>query len=506
MATSHAGRRPGGPDPARDGSDEITIIGGGPAGLTAAYELLRHGLRSTVLEGAIRDVGGLARTVERNGYRFDIGPHRFFSKNREIEDLWTAILGGDMLSCSRLTRIRYRNRFIPYPLKPASAVLSLGPLEAARCLLSYARARVHPIADPETFEEWVTNEFGSRLFSVFFKTYTEKVWGVSTRDLSADWAQQRIKRFNLGAAIKSALLPTSRDAEVITTLIDEFRYPRLGPGQLWERMAHLIVEGGSHVILDRTVVGVLHGSGYVRGLLASDSSGAVHEVRCTKCISSMPLRDLIRCLRPAPPDDVLRAAEALQYRDLLLVGVVINRPDLFADNWIYIHDPGIRVGRIQNLKNWSPEMVPDPRTTSLILEYFCSKQDDLWRAPDAELVALAGSELAALGICDSSDVAWGTVIRESKAYPVYDHTYRSHLATIRQFLAHSLKNLHVVGRNGMHHYNNQDHSMMTALLVARNIATGSCHDPWLVNNDAEYHEEMRVGGELGSGRAAPIVG
>jgi len=486
--------------------DDVVILGAGPAGLTAAWELRKHDVPTKVLEKDPKYVGGLARTVEHNGYRFDIGGHRFFSKNQEIEDTWTEILGDELLARGRLSRIFYRGRFFAYPLKAFNALWNLGPIETARCLSSYAYARLRPIPNPRSLEDWVRNQFGWRLYSIFFKTYTEKVWGISTKELSADWAAQRIKSLDLGVAIRSALMPsrrTSKKGEIVTTLIDKFRYPRLGPGQMWEKAAASLAEARQPVLMGRSLLGVEHSGGRVRSVITRDEAGRVEEHKGSHFISSIPIRELVGLLDPAAPDDVRAAASALSYRDFITVALMIDRADVFPDNWIYIHDPSVKVGRIQNFKNWSPDMVPDQAKTCLGLEYFCFEGDGLWTMADADLIELAAAELARLGISQRDQVFDGVVVRQQKAYPVYDDVYQQRVAVIRDYLAAKLPNLHLVGRNGMHKYNNQDHSMMTALLVARKIATGSGLDPWKVNADAVYHEDVRVGDKDLSGRQVP---
>jgi protoporphyrinogen oxidase len=484
----------------------VVIMGAGPAGLTAAYELFKHDVPVTILEKDPTQVGGLARTVQHRGYRFDIGGHRFFSKNQEVEDLWTEILGEEMLNRGRLSRIYYRGRYFAYPLKAFNALWSLGPIETVRCLASYARARLQPIKDPRTFEDWVRNQFGWRLFSIFFKTYTEKVWGISTKELSADWAAQRIKSLDMWLVIRSALLPRRRPTnrgEVVTTLIDRFRYPRFGPGQMWERVAEISREKGSPVLFGRSIDRINHDGGRVRSVVTRMDTGKLEEHGGTDFVSSIPIRELISRLEPPAPEPVRSAADRLSYRDFISVALMIDRAEVFPDNWIYIHDPSVRVGRIQNFKNWSPDMVPDKSKTCLGLEYFCFEGDGLWTSDDGALVELAGKELAHLGICPPELVFDGVVVRQQKAYPVYDDAYQSNVDIIRNYLQSQLPNLHLVGRNGMHKYNNQDHSMMTALLVARNIATGSAFDPWNVNADAVYHEDIRVGERDLSGRQVP---
>ena len=491
---------------AEGGRRRVVIMGAGPAGLTAAYELFKHDVPVTILEKDPDQVGGLARTVEHKGYRFDIGGHRFFSKNQEVEDLWTEILGDEMLNRGRLSRIYYRGRFFAYPIKAANALWNLGPLEAARCMASYAWARMRPVKDPKSLEDWVRNQFGWRLFSIFFKTYTEKVWGISTKELSADWAAQRIKSLDLWLVIRSALLPrraAKNRGEVVTTLIDKFRYPRLGPGQMWERVAEISRKKGAPVLHGRSIERVNHDGGIVTSVVTRTSLGDLDEHGGTDFVSSIPIRELIARLDPPAPDVVRRAAESLGYRDFISVAVMINRADVFPDNWIYIHDPSVKVGRIQNFKNWSPDMVPDQSKTCLGLEYFCFEGDGLWSSDDSVLVELAGKELAQLGICTLDEIFDGVVVRQQKAYPVYDDAYQAHVDVIRDYLQSHLPNLHLAGRNGMHKYNNQDHSMMTALLVARNIANGSTLDPWKVNADAVYHEDIRVGEHDTTGRQVP---
>ncbi len=486
-------------------TSHVVVIGGGPAGLTAAYELNKHGIPFTVLEADPRYVGGISKTVEYRGYRFDIGGHRFFSKNQEVEDLWTEILGGEMLTCRRLSRIYYRGKYFDYPLKALNALFNLGPIETVRCLASYAWARFHPVKEPRTLEDWVSNQFGRRLFEIFFKTYTEKVWGISTRELSADWAAQRIKGLNLMEAIKSALLPKPKRTnrgQVVKTLIDQFRYPKLGPGQLWERVAEILAGSGHPVRMGYRAERIRHAGGRVTSVVAVDQDGERHVFAGSDFVSTLPVRELVMKLDPPAPPEIVRAAEQLDYRDFLTVALMIDHADIFPDNWIYIHEPGVKVGRLQNFKNWSPYMVPDQSKTCIGLEYFCFEGDGLWTMPDEELIKLAAREMAQLGMCREEEVFDGCVIRQKKAYPVYDDDYQTHLGTIRDWLEESLPNLFLCGRNGMHKYNNQDHSMMTALLVARRIAGVSDLDPWNVNADAEYHEEVRHQ-EDRSGRQVP---
>src|SRR4051794_98275 len=483
---------------------ETVIAGGGPAGLTGAYELSKHGRACVVLEADPRLVGGISRTDEYKGFRFDIGGHRFFSKSSEIRDLWSEILGDNFITRSRLSRIYYNRRFFHYPLKPVDALWKLGPWRSARILLSYFKARVRPIRPERTFEDWVVNRFGRELFETFFKSYTEKLWGMPTSTISADWAAQRIKGLNLTQAVLSALLGGrgSRKGEVIKTLIDEFQYPKLGPGQMWERARDRIREQGGVVRMGQKVVRVEHDGSAVAAFLAQDSEGRKTRYLGRHFLSTMPVRELIEAMDPQPPADVLAAAKALNYRDFLTVVLIVDRAETFPDTWIYVHEPDVMVGRVQNFKNWSPDLVPDPSKSSLGLEYFCFEGDDLWTRSDADLIALGRREIDAIGLVAAGDIIDGCVVRMPKAYPVYDDVYQDHLAVIRGWLK-DLTNLELAGRNGMHKYNNQDHSMMTAVLVARNILGQGQYDPWKVNTDAEYHEEDAERGAAETGRAVP---
>jgi len=473
------------------------IIGGGPAGLTAAYELQKLGLRSLVVE-ADALVGGISRTDVYKGNRFDIGGHRFFTKVEVVQQIWQEIIGDEFLVRPRLSRIFYEDKFFDYPFRPMNAMLGLGPIEAVRIGLSYVKAQLFPEPDERNFEQWVVNRFGRRLFEIFFKTYTEKVWGMPCTEIGADWAAQRIKNLDLAAALRNALLGSSRrKGEVITTLIDQFHYPRLGPGMMWERCREILEKGGTEVCLRTRVVKLRHDGARVTAAVLRDAQGAERELAADEVVSSMPIRELIHALDPAPPEAVRAAADKLRYRDFLTVGLVVDRAELFPDNWIYIHSPKVKMGRIQNFKNWSPEMVADPAQSFLGLEYFVNEGDELWSAPDAELVELGRRECELLGLVRPGEVVDGCVIRMPKAYPVYDGEYQGALATIRGWLA-SLSNLQLVGRNGQHRYNNQDHSMLTAVYAARNIA-GAAHDVWDVNVDDEYHEEVRETGAKPAG-------
>jgi protoporphyrinogen oxidase len=469
------------------------IVGAGPAGLTAAYELSKRGQTVVVLESDPEYVGGLARTVRYRGYRFDIGGHRFFSKSQEIEDLWKEILGPDLLERPRSSKIYYRGRSYSYPLRPLEALTQLGFVESVLCVVSFLRARVAPTANPKSYEDWVVNQFGRRLYKIFFKTYTEKIWGMSCREISADWAAQRIQGLSLGTAIKDALLPKARRRKrsaMIKSLIDRFHYPRLGPGMMWETCAEKVRQMGSQVLLGRTVERCrFQGVDGSWTIWARTTDGALEKYTGDHLLSSMPIRELVRMIEPELPEAARRSAAALRYRDFITVGLILRETNRLKDNWIYIHDPGVKVGRVQNYKAWSPEMVADPKYCCYGLEYFCFKGDGLWNRRDQELIALAKQELETLQLAESADVVDGCVMRQPKAYPVYDEMHKQHVHVVREALEKKVRNIHLVGRNGMHKYNNQDHAMMTGLLSARNIlAAEKKYDVWAVNDDASYHE------------------
>jgi protoporphyrinogen oxidase len=467
----------------------VVIIGAGPAGLTAGYLLSKEGVRTTILE-ADDIVGGLSRTVRYNDFRFDIGGHRFFTKIQPVQALWEEILGDELISVPRLSRIYYDGNFFDYPLKPANALKGLGLINALMIAASFVRWRCRPYPVEENFEQWVTNRFGKRLFEIFFKTYTEKVWGVPCTEIRAEWAAQRIQNLSLEKAIFAAVSLNKRST-AIKTLINEFQYPRLGPGQMWERCRDRILQMGNRVLLRHRVAAIETRDGRVVAVRARTPHGE-RRLQADHVISSAALRSLVRALDPPAPSAVTAAADGLRYRDFVTVSLIIGREELFQDNWIYIHSPGVKVGRIQNFNNWSKALVPLPGKTCLGLEYFCFKGDGLWESPDRQLIEQAAKELEQLGLASASEVEDGTVIRMPKAYPIYDSLYRGHLDTVRGFID-PISNLHTIGRNGMHKYNNQDHSMLTAMMTLWNMR-GASHDVWAVNTDFDYHEEQKIEG------------
>ncbi len=467
--------------------DHVVVIGAGPAGLTAAYLLSKQGYRTTVLE-ADDIVGGISQTAQYKGYRFDIGGHRFFTKVQPVQDLWEELLGPEFISVPRLSRIHYNGKYFNYPLKAANALKGLGPFKAVRILWSYLQAALYPSPVEENFEQWVSNRFGRQLYEIFFKTYTEKVWGIPCTEIRAEWAAQRIQGLSLARAIASAAAMNRRSTK-IKSLIDEFRYPRLGPGQMWEAARDRVRELGNQVLMQHRAVAIEHCGNRVSAVRARSADGELR-IAADHVISTMPVRSLVRALEPAVPPEIREAAEGLRYRDFLVVALILDRDDLFPDNWIYIHTPGVKVGRIQNFNNWSRAMVPDAGRTCLGMEYFCFEGDTLWASSDSELIELASRELGELELARGARIVDGTVVRMPKAYPIYDSVYRQCLDRVRECID-PIGNLHTVGRNGMHKYNNQDHSMLTAMMAVWNMQ-GAEHDIWSVNTDFEYHEEQRL--------------
>jgi len=480
----------------------VVVIGAGPAGLTAAYQLGKMRIDATVLE-ADDTVGGISRTVERDGWRFDLGGHRFFTKVRAVETLWHEILpDGDFLMRPRMSRIFLNGKYIDYPLRAFNALSRLGPIEAVRCMLSYLWVRIHPPKDKSTFEGWTASRFGWRLYRMLFKTYTEKVWGVDANEIQADWAAQRIKNLTLWKAVVNAILPR-RNQKDITSLIEEFQYPKLGPGMMWERCAELVEKSGNHVVLEARVTAVHHADGKATSVTYTTDAGDV-TIDATEVISTMPLPHLLKAMQPPIGDDVRAAADDIHFRDHLTVALVVPEDAAFPDNWIYVHDPSARVGRIQNFGSWSPYMVKEGRTC-LGMEYFVFEGDDLWEMADADLVELGKRELDTLGLVSPDKVEAGYVVRMPRAYPTYDEHYRANVDVLRKWLTENTTNVYPVGRNGMHKYNNQDHSMYTAMLTVENIVNHTAHDIWSVNVEAEYHEEIADAGGDATGRDAPVI-
>ena len=491
----------------REKTVDVAIIGAGPAGLTAGYLLTKAGLTVAIIEQDDTYVGGISRTVEHEGYRFDIGGHRFFSKSQQVVDLWNEILPDDFIQRPRMSRIYYEGKFYSYPLRAFEALWNLGIVRSTWCMISFAKAQVFPNKAVKSFEDWTVNQFGHKLYSIFFKTYTEKVWGMPCDEMSADWAAQRIKGLSLWSAVIDGLKRSLglnkalNDGMQTKTLLETFRYPRLGPGMMWDAARDKLVATGKGEVLMGHTLKQLASDGNEGWRLTATHADGETVIRARHAISSAPLRDLAARLHPLPQTSL--AAKQLRYRDFLTVALKIRSDDLFPDNWIYIHDSKVKVGRIQNFRSWSPEMVPETGVACVGLEYFCFAGDGLWSLSDAELIDLATRETAILGLVSAEQVIGGVVVRQEKAYPVYDEDYALHVAALRAELEGQHPTLHLVGRNGMHRYNNQDHAMMTAMLTVENIkAEARVYDVWCVNEDAEYHEA----GDEGANGALPQTG
>jgi|TARA_R100001244_G_scaffold86820_8_gene66450 protoporphyrinogen oxidase len=486
---------------AAENTVDVAIVGAGPAGLTAAYLLSKKGYSVTVIEKDPKYVGGISRTVEHDGFRFDIGGHRFFSKSQEVVDLWNEILPDDFIQRPRMSRIYYEGKFYSYPLRAFEALWNLGIWRSTLCMLSYGKAKVFPNKNVKSFEDWTVNQFGYKLYSIFFKTYTEKVWGMPCNEMSADWAAQRIKGLSLWNAVTDGLKRSlglnkkPNDGQEVKTLLETFRYPRLGPGMMWDAAKAHVEAKGNQVLMGHSLKQLAQDANGDWRVSATSAAGET-VLTAKHVISSAPMRELATRIHPLPKS--MPEAQDLNYRDFLTVAIMIKSDDLFPDNWIYIHDDRVQVGRVQNFRSWSPEMVPDENIACVGLEYFCFENDGLWSSSDEDLVELAKKEMAILGLCKTEDVVGGVVVRQEKAYPVYDDAYERNVATMRNDLESRFPTLHMVGRNGMHRYNNQDHAMMTAMLTVENIEAGTRKwNVWNVNEDAEYHEA----GDEGAQRA-----
>ncbi len=500
---------------------DVLIIGAGPAGLTAGYLLAKAGKSVIVIERDPLYVGGISRTVKyksKNGeFHFDIGGHRFFSKAKEVVDLWNEILPDDFIDRPRLSRIYYGGKYYAYPLRAFEALKNLGVFTSTLCMASYGVAKLTPIKNPKTFHQWVRNQFGERLFSIFFKTYTEKVWGMNCDEISSDWAAQRIKGLSLSAAVidgvkRSLGVKQKPSAELgqqggVKTLIESFRYPRKGPGMMWDMAAKKIEAMGGQIFMDTSLERLRWNAAAKHWVVnaRSGEDGEVSDITATHVISSAAITDLVGSIDPRPA--CTPKADALRYRDFITVALItrIESAKSFPDNWIYIHDPSVKVGRIQNFLSWSPQMAP-PGYACLGLEYFCFEGDGVWTSPDADLIELAKREIGRIGLIQPGDVLDAAVVRQPKAYPVYDDAYQANVEAVRAELESKYPTLHLVGRNGMHKYNNQDHAMMTAMLTAENILAGSRkYNTWQVNEDAEYTEAGYSGAEsaLRSERLVP---
>jgi protoporphyrinogen oxidase len=461
----------------------VAVIGAGPAGITCAYELAKRGTAVDVYE-ADSAPGGMAKSIELWDQKVDLGPHRFFSKDPRVNRLWAEVAGDDYEMVERLTRIFYKQRFFYYPLKPFNALKNLGPVEAAACLLSYAKEKVRPTPQDDSFESWVTSRFGRRLFSIFFKTYTEKLWGIPCSELDADFAAQRIKKLSLYEAVKNALLGNRGNEH--KTLVDAFAYPHGGSGAIYERMARGVEERGGRVRYGAPIRRIAMENGRAAGVETMDGAMRAYD----RVVSTMPFTDLVRGLGTAP-DAVLEQVDRLRFRNTVLVYLLVQGSGLFRDNWLYVHAADLQMGRMTNFRNWVPHLYGDQEDTILALEYWCYDKDAMWRASDDELAAMARREAEATGLLEGRPVLRAHAVRIPRSYPVYDRGYGRRVREVEQWLD-TVQGLTVIGRGGAFKYNNQDHSMLMGLLAAENIAEGAGHNLWAINTDYEYHEDSAL--------------
>jgi len=463
---------------------DTIIFGAGPAGLAGATRLIT-GQKKILIAEKGGQVGGISKTIKYKGYCFDLGGHRFFTKSHEVMNLWEKTLGKDFLTRPRLSRIYYRGKFFNYPLKPINALLNLGLAASFKISGSYLLSKFFPYPEENNFEQWVSNRFGKELYKTFFKAYTEKLWGLPCTEIQAEWAAQRIKGLSLKTVLKNAFLPDKKGS--IKTLIDKFRYPKYGPGMMYEKMAGDIQKAGGEILLESAVSQIRHSDFRIKSVILKNKNGQEKELFADDFISSMPVTELVKRMSPQAPAKLFEAAEKLKYRSFVTVEIILNSPTPFPDNWIYVHSPEVKMCRIQSFGNWSPHMLARPNTAALGLEYFCNEKDDFWKTPDQKLIKLGLRELETIGLGRRKDFIDGFVVRVPKAYPVYDSSYPRNIEMIRNYLQ-KFKNLQPVGRYGMFKYNNMDHSILTGLYAAENIL-GANYDIWKVNADQEYHEE-----------------
>ncbi|MEL7529910.1 MAG: FAD-dependent oxidoreductase [Bacteroidota bacterium] len=466
---------------------KVAIIGAGPAGLTAAYQLSKEsGIDLTVYEASAQ-VGGLSRSLELWGERVDLGPHRFFSSDRRVNELWLEVVQKDYVIIDRLTRIFYKDRYFHYPLKAFDALQKLGIFEAARCVLSYGQEKLSPTPLNGSFENWVVHRFGRRLFEIFFKTYSEKLWGITCQDLDADFAAQRIKKLSLWEAVKNAINEGRGNQH--KTLVDQFAYPTHGSGMVYERMAEAIVANGGTLYLNRPVHKAIMKDGKITGLELED--GSIEEY--DHVVSTMPLSLLVSRLLEAP-DSIKEAAKALKFRNTILVYLEVEGAEHFPDNWLYVHSDNLEMGRITNFSNWLPN---EKRAHSILtLEYWCYPEDARWSENDNSLIELAKKEIRETGLIGEAKIKQAMVYRIPKCYPVYKKGYKNQLEPIEAYLK-SLPNLSVIGRYGAFKYNNQDHSILMGLFAAENIISNQKHDLWGINTDYESYQEEAIITETG---------
>lgn len=462
---------------------KIGIVGTGPAGISCAYQLVKRNIYVDVYESA-SIVGGMAKTIELWGQKVDLGPHRFFSSDPRINQLWLEVVGNDYEMVDRLTRIYYKKKFFYYPLKPFDALLKLGFFESARCLFSYVKEKISPTEQDGTFENWVVNRFGRRLFEIFFKAYTEKLWGISCRELDSDFAAQRIKKLSMYEAIKNAIIGGKNNEH--KTLVDQFAYPIDGTGAVYQRMAKYVQKHNGNVFCSTPVRRVINENNTVVAIETVDGKTEYYD----HVISTMPITQLIKGFSDVPPE-ILELTEILRYRNTILVYLWVDRDNLFSDNWLYIHSSDLLMGRMTNFKNWVPTICKGQSDTILALEYWCFDNNELWVMDDEKLISMAGAEVKKTGLLNGAKILDGYICRISKSYPVYYKGYREQLKKIEDYLD-TIDNVTVIGRSGSFKYNNQDHSILMGILAAENISDGAKHDLWNINTDDEYQESSVI--------------
>lgn len=465
----------------------IAIIGAGPAGMTAAYQLSKElGGKLSQLDVYEKSeaVGGLSKTISLWDQRVDLGPHRFFSHDSSINELWLEVVKDRYEIVDRQTRIYYKKRFFDYPIKAYNALSGLGIIEAARCVISYLGVMVSPPRDTSTFEGWVISRFGKRLYHIFFKTYSERLWGISCTDLDSDFASQRIKKLSLFEAIKNALLP-ARGSEH-ATLADQFAYPVGGTGAVYEYMRHFVEAKGGQVLCGTGVEKIIASKGRVSSVQLEN--GELHEY--DQIISTMPITQMVERL-PGVPVSIREQAKKLRFRNTILVYLKVERSDLFSDQWLYIHDPSVSFGRVTNFRNWIPSVYGDSPSTILCMEYWCNFEDDLWSMPPEDLIRTAKKEIVAAGLVPVGQNMEGEVMKLPRCYPVYFSGYRETLSPVEKYL-NSIDRLHVIGRYGAYKYNNQDHSILMGIRAAENILMQAGHDLWEINTDYEFYQESSI--------------
>ncbi len=474
-----------------DGSQKknkkAVIIGAGPAGLAAGYELSKHGVETVILEKS-DSVGGLARTIEHEGYLFDVGPHRFYTKSKIVGDLWQNLLGPDFLIVPRLTRIFYRKKFFSYPVKPFQVLLNLGPVTSALVMISYIKSKISlRNLKPKTFEEWITKNFGSRLFEMFFKTYTEKVWGIPCDQIGAEWASQRIKNLSFWSTLWNAF--GSIKGKDVKSLIEEFNYPKYGAGMMYEKMAEEIKKNGGQILFGEDVSSIEYKDNQIISVTSRGAIGGNKKWQAGYFFSSMPMTELVKKMSPIPLPEIGKAANSLYFRSHIAVNLIVKKANPFPDNWIYIHEPDIKMARLSNFKNFSKHMSKDDNTP-VCCEYFVFKDDEMWRKSDEELKILASNELEKLGFLEEGDVVGGFVVREEFAYPTYYIGHKKPFEMIKNFFR-KFKNITLIGRGGTYRYNNQDHSLEMGILAARSIIESKEYDLDKIGDEQEYYEEHK---------------